>query len=112
MPVKTMARAELPAAIGVDLGAIFDSLELSKSTWLVTALTPGSEKMSRYNVAGRDLAGLFGCFKEQRRKAQVSQATIRKFQRASSNKAATAGRLIFPAAVRGSSGSMIHLAGT
>jgi hypothetical protein len=36
-----------PAAIRVDLGAIFVSLELSKSTWLVTSLSPGIEKMSR-----------------------------------------------------------------
>lgn len=30
------------AAIRVDLGAIFATLELSKSTWLVTSLSPGS----------------------------------------------------------------------
>lgn len=76
MPVKTMARTELPAAIRVDLGAIFVSLELSKSTWLVTALAPGSEKMSRHNVAGGDLAGLFGCFKELRRKAQARMGQL------------------------------------
>jgi hypothetical protein len=35
---------------------------LSKSTWLVTALSPGSEKMSRHTVAGGDIAGLFACF--------------------------------------------------
>ncbi|WP_176598917.1 IS110 family transposase [Sphingobium sp. 15-1] len=67
----TLIRAELPAAIRVDLGAIFVSLELSKSTWLVTVLAPGSEKMSRYTVVGGDLAGLFGCFDELRRKAQM-----------------------------------------
>lgn len=71
MPVMTMTKAELPAAIRVDLGAIFVSLELSRSTWLVTALAPGSEKMSRHNVVGGDLAGLFGCFGELRRKAQA-----------------------------------------
>lgn len=38
MPVKMKMEAELPSAIRVDLGAIFVSLELSKSTWLVTAL--------------------------------------------------------------------------
>lgn len=76
MSVKTMARTELPAAIRVDLGAIFVSLELSKSTWLVTALAPGSEKMSRHNVAGGDLAGLFGCFKELRRKAQARMGQL------------------------------------
>jgi transposase len=53
----------------VDLGAIFVSLELSKSTWLVTALSPGSEKMSRHTVAGGDIAGLFACFATLRQKA-------------------------------------------
>jgi hypothetical protein len=31
-----------PAAVRVDLGAIFVSMELSRSTWLVTSLSPGS----------------------------------------------------------------------
>jgi transposase len=43
-----------PAAVRIDLGAIFVSLELSKSTWLVTSLSPGSEKMSRHSVPGGD----------------------------------------------------------
>ncbi|SAY47467.1 hypothetical protein KRIGEM_00406 [Komagataeibacter rhaeticus] len=38
-----------PFAIRVDLGAIFVSLELGKSSWLVTSLSPGSEKMSRHS---------------------------------------------------------------
>lgn len=76
MPVKTMNRAELPAAIRVDLGAIFVSLELRKSTWLITALAPGSDKMSRYNVAGGDLARLLGCFDELRRKAQARMGQL------------------------------------
>lgn len=71
--------ADLPeahAAIRTDLGAIFVSLELSKSTWLVTALAPGSDKMSRHNVAGGDMAGLFVCFAELRRKAQVRDGRL------------------------------------
>jgi transposase len=32
---------------------------LSKSTWLVTALSPFSEKMCRYTITGGDIAGLF-----------------------------------------------------
>ena len=69
-------RPETPAAIRTDLGAIFISLELSKSTWLITALAPGSEKMSRHSVAGGDLAGLFACFSELRRKAQARQGQL------------------------------------
>ena len=39
--------------------AIFVSLELSRSTWLITSLSPGSgEKMSKYGVLAGDLAAL------------------------------------------------------
>src|SRR3954465_10555823 len=60
-PIMLMpaAQPETPAAIRVDLGAIFVSLELSKSTWLVTSLAPGSEKISRHIVTGGDTVGLF-----------------------------------------------------
>jgi transposase len=59
-------------AIRTDLGAIFVSLELSRSTWLVTSLSPGGgEKMSKHSVPGGDLSGLltlFGRLKERARK--------------------------------------------
>lgn len=60
-----------PAAIRVDLGAIFVSLELSKSTWLVTSLSPGSERMSRHAVLGGDLPALLACFEVLREKARA-----------------------------------------
>ena len=42
-------------AVRTHLGAIFVSLELSRATWLVTALLPGSgEKMSKHLVRGGD----------------------------------------------------------
>ena len=63
--------SETQAAIRVDLAAIFVSMELSKSTWLVTSLSPGSEKMSRHSVIGGDIAGLFACFADLRRKTQA-----------------------------------------
>jgi transposase len=38
-----------PTAIRTNLGAIFVSLELSRSTWLITSLSPGGgEKMSKH----------------------------------------------------------------
>ena len=41
---------EEPTAIQTNLGAIFVSLELSRSTWLVTSLSPGGgEKMSKHS---------------------------------------------------------------
>ena len=40
--MQTVAdRPEAPTAIRTDLGAIFVSLELSRSTWLITSLSPG-----------------------------------------------------------------------
>jgi transposase len=47
------------AAIDVKLAAIFVSLELSRSTWLITSLSPGTkERMSKHSVCGGDAAGL------------------------------------------------------
>ena len=61
---------EAPAAIRVELGAIFVSLELSKSTWLITSLSPGAgEKLSRHTVAAGDIAGLFARFGDLRERA-------------------------------------------
>src|SRR4029077_5652120 len=52
-------RAEAPTAIQTDLRAIFVSLELSRSTWLITSLSPGGgEKMSKHSVQAGDIAGL------------------------------------------------------
>ena len=71
MPV-TIDQSAAPAAIRVELDAIFVSLELSKSTWLVTSLLPGTaDKMSRHMVVGGDIAGLFTRIGELRNKALV-----------------------------------------
>ncbi len=61
-----------PAAIRTHIGAIFVSLELSRSTWLVTSLSPGKgEKMSRHSVPAGDTAELMKLFAERKRKAAV-----------------------------------------
>jgi transposase len=60
------------AAIRTDLGAIFVSLELSRSAWLVTSVSPGgSEKMSKHQVCAGDVAGLLTCFAELQAKARA-----------------------------------------
>jgi transposase len=60
------------AAIRTHIGAIFVSLELSRSTWLVTSLSPGKgEKMSRHSVSASDTAELSKRFAELKRKAAV-----------------------------------------
>ncbi|MER9083122.1 hypothetical protein [Mesorhizobium sp. M0895] len=68
MPVAA-SRKEAPAAIRVDLAAIFVSLELSRSKWLITSLSPGAgEKMSKHIVAGSDVPALLAHFAELQRK--------------------------------------------
>jgi len=54
---------EEPAAIQTHIGAIFISLELSRSRWLITSLVPGGgQRMSRHSVEAGDLAGLLARF--------------------------------------------------
>lgn len=61
-----------PATIRTDLGAIFVSLELSRSLWLVTSLSPGAgEKMSKHSVLGGNLTGLFERLKGLQEKVSV-----------------------------------------
>jgi len=65
-------RSEAPTAIRADLGAIFVSLELSRSTWLITSLSPGSgEKMSKHLVRGGDIAALLERFTQLQEKTQA-----------------------------------------
>lgn len=64
-------RPEDQAAISTNRGAIFISLELSRSTWLVTSLLPdGGEKMSKHSVRGGDAAGLLYRFRQLQEKAE------------------------------------------
>ena len=63
-------RHEEPTAIRTNLGAIFVSLELSRSTWLITSLSPGAggAKMSKHSVSAGDIAALltrFSAFKQK-----------------------------------------------
>ena len=63
-------RSETPSAIRNDLGAIFVSLELSRSTWLITSLSPGGgEKMSKHSVPAGDIHALMARFSECKQKA-------------------------------------------
>ena len=63
-------RLEAPGAIRNDLCAIFVSMELSRSTWLITSLSPGGgEKMSKHGMPAGDIGALLVCFSELKRKA-------------------------------------------
>src|SRR5229473_3047056 len=62
-------------AIRTHIGAIFVSLELSRSNWLVTSLSPGKgEKMSKHSITAGDIAGLLALFAELKRNAAAAQA--------------------------------------
>ena len=76
--MQTVAdRPEAPTAIRTDLGAIFVSLELSRSTWLITSLSPGGgEKMSKHVVRGGDVAGLLERFAQLRKKTQTRTGKV------------------------------------
>jgi transposase len=63
---------EAPTAIRYHLGAIFVSLELSRSKWLVTSLSPGGgEKMSKHNLAADDMGGLLALLGQLQEKARA-----------------------------------------
>jgi len=70
MPAPAPGPAQ--AAIDVNLAAIFVSLELSRSTWLITSLSPGGgEKMSKRSVRSGDVAGLLLQLARLQEKARV-----------------------------------------
>jgi len=63
-------RLEASSAIRSDLGAIFVSMELSRSIWLITSLSPGGgEKMSKHSVRAGDIGALLARFSGIRQKA-------------------------------------------
>ena len=69
------ARNHLPAAqatIRTDLGAIFVSLELSRTSWLLTSLSPGDgERMSKHALRSGVVAGLRARFSQLKEKVQI-----------------------------------------
>jgi len=63
-------RRETSDAVRNDLGAIFVSMELSRSTWLITSLSPGGgEKMSKHTLPAGDIGALLARFSELGQKA-------------------------------------------
>ena len=68
--VSVSEHPETPTAIQTHLAASFVSLELSRSSWLITSLSPASgEKMSKHSVRAGDVAALLARFSELKRKA-------------------------------------------
>lgn len=66
------AHRESPSAVRVDLAAIFVSMEMSQSKWLLTSLSPADgERLSRFVVSARDLQSLRARFAELQEKARA-----------------------------------------
>jgi transposase len=64
-------------AIRIDLGAIFVSMELSRSVWLITSLSPGAgEKMSKHSVRAGDVASLLARFAQLQEKARARTGQV------------------------------------
>jgi transposase len=73
----TTDQLEAPTAIRTDLGAIFVSLELSRSSWLITSLSPGGgEKMSKHAVRGGDVSRLLERFLQLMEKARARTGKV------------------------------------
>jgi transposase len=62
--VQTWSAGTLPEP------TLYASLELSRSTWLVTSLSPGGEKMSKHTSPGGDGAALLDLLSRLRAKAE------------------------------------------
>src|SRR5215210_2708277 len=70
-------RPDEHAAIRTDLNAIFLSLELSRSTWVITSLAPGGgEKMSKHAVRSGDIAALLARLSQLTEKARARTGRI------------------------------------
>src|SRR5208337_3596704 len=69
--MQVAASRTASTAIQTDLRAIFASLELSRSTWLITSLSPGAgEKMSKHSIRAGDVAGLLTRLAQLKEKAR------------------------------------------
>jgi transposase len=70
-------RPDEHAAIRTDLKAIFVSLELSRSTWVITSLAPGGgEKMSKHSVRSGDIAALLARLSQLKEKARARTGQV------------------------------------
>src|SRR3954467_14434177 len=70
-------RPQEHAGIRTDHNAIFVSLELSRSTWVITSLAPGGgEKMSKHSVRSGDIAGLLARLSQLQEKARARTGRV------------------------------------
>src|SRR6478672_3722345 len=77
---------------------LYASLELSRSTWLVTSLAPGDRKMSKHSVAAGDGAALLALLARLRGRVE---AIRRRAGRGRGRPGGRQGRLLAAPAARG-----------
>jgi transposase len=65
--VSKLDRTDAPTA--EEYATVYVAFELSKAKWKLGVLLPGSEKLSRYTIAGGDLAALSARLSDMRAKA-------------------------------------------
>src|SRR5215203_7127586 len=70
-------RPDEHVAVRTDLKAIFVSLELSRSTWVITSLSPGGgEKMSKHSVPSGDIPALLARLSKLKEKARARTGQV------------------------------------
>src|SRR3982750_138956 len=70
-------RPDEHTAVRTDLNAIFVSLELSRSTWIITSPAPGGgEKMSKHSVPSGDIAALLARLSQLQEKARARTGRV------------------------------------
>ena len=69
LPSIRCTSTEQTATVHPDL-TLYASLELSRSTWLVTCLLPERNRMSKYSTPGGDGGALLGLLERMRARAQ------------------------------------------
>jgi transposase len=85
-------RPKQPTAIQTNLEAIFASVELSRSIWLITSLSPGGgEKMSKHSVPAGDIPALLAALFAAQRESACADREILPLHRHSGS---WAGRLL------------------
>ena len=75
MPYTSDLCIENQTATGAKHATLFVSLELSRSKWLVTSLSPGNDKMSKHAVAGGDGNALLALLRRLTAKAAFRAST-------------------------------------
>ena len=73
--MTSLDHTDTPAA--VDYATVYVAFELSKAKWMLGVILPGSKKLSRYTIAGGDVAALAARLAEWRKKAALGGKPVR-----------------------------------